>query len=103
MPRYCVIFMARSGTIVGYPTVLPKLSLNHACSHWFPAHNGARPMMFRLGAAARSGAAHQQRIAARLATLRVAAREHVRDAVLQPFIARQMLDDDGAGPQRLRC
>src|ERR1700730_6926986 len=48
------------------------------------------------------GTAHQQRVAAGLAGLGVAARAHFGDAVLQPFVARQMLDHDGAGPQRRR-
>src|SRR5258708_4801040 len=44
----------------------------------------------------------QQRVAAGLAGRGIAAREHIVEAVVAPFVARQMLDHDGTWPQRLR-
>src|SRR5215469_11794922 len=46
--------------------------------------------------------AQKNRIAARLAHLTVAARNHICNAILPPLPARQVLDDDTARPERLR-
>src|SRR6201999_1000262 len=45
---------------------------------------------------------YQQGVAARLAGRDVAAPPHVRDAIVQPFVLRQMFDHDRGWPQRSR-
>ncbi len=46
--------------------------------------------------------AHQHRVASGLAGLLIAARTHVGYAVTEPFVPRQMFDDDRAWPKALR-
>src|SRR5450631_4673857 len=47
-------------------------------------------------------AAHQQRVAAGLPGRGIAARNHVCNTVVEPFVPRQMLDHNRARPQRWR-
>src|SRR5262249_20865063 len=46
--------------------------------------------------------AHENRIAARPAFLAVASCNHIGNAILPPLLARQVLNDDAARPERLR-
>src|ERR1017187_4935735 len=63
---------------------------------------GSRAVLSMPPNAGGSSAAQQQRVAAGPAGLGIAARAHVGDAVVQPFVARQVLDHHRARPQRLR-